>query len=67
MTRPASCNPDGSYRRANQANKSSLSLNGHRFSAQAFFIYLAEGKAETESPDAPTNARVPGGQLASSA
>jgi polyphosphate kinase len=59
--------PDGSYRRAYPANKSSLSRNGHRFSAQAFFIDLAEGKGAAAPPDSPKNTRATSGQLASSA
>jgi polyphosphate kinase len=42
--------PDGTYGRANQAN-SRLSRNGRHFSAQGFFIELAEGKTGTESED----------------
>ncbi len=38
---------DGTYRRAFQSNGSKLSRNGNHFSAQAFFIDLAEGKIET--------------------
>jgi len=40
---------DGSYGRAVQAHGSRASRNGNRFSAQAFFVDLAEGKNETES------------------
>jgi polyphosphate kinase len=40
---------DGSYGRAVQAHNSRSSRNGNRFSAQAFFVDLAEGKNETES------------------
>ena len=38
--------PDGSYVRAYQATQSKLSRNGNRFSAQTFFIDLAEGRRE---------------------
>jgi polyphosphate kinase len=44
---------DGSYSRAHPAGSSRLSRNGHPFSAQAFFIDLADGKRETESAEAP--------------
>jgi polyphosphate kinase len=37
---------DGTYRRAFKANGAKLSQNGSHFSAQAFFIDLAEGKIE---------------------
>jgi polyphosphate kinase len=42
--------PDGTYGRAYQAN-SRLSRNGRHFSAEGFFIELAEGKTGTESAD----------------
>jgi len=37
---------DGSYVRAYQASTSKVSRNGNRFSAQKFFIDLAEDKLE---------------------
>ena len=40
---------DGSYGRVVQANSSRPSRNGTRFSAQRFFVGLAEGKSEIES------------------
>jgi polyphosphate kinase len=40
---------DGSYGRVVQANSSRPSRNGSRFSAQRFFVGLAEGKSEIES------------------
>jgi polyphosphate kinase len=40
---------DGSYGRVVQANNSRPSRNGTRFSAQRFFVGLAEGKSEIES------------------
>jgi polyphosphate kinase len=40
---------DGSYARVVQANNSRPSRNGTRFSAQRFFVGLAEGKSEIES------------------
>jgi polyphosphate kinase len=39
---------DGIYGRPFQANRSSLSRNGHHFSAQAFFVAVAEGKSEMD-------------------
>ena len=41
--------PDGTYGRIVQAQSSRSSRNGSRFSAQAFFVDLAEGKSEMES------------------
>jgi hypothetical protein len=41
--------PDGTYGRVVRAQSSRSSRNGNRFSAQAFFIDLAEGKSETKS------------------
>jgi polyphosphate kinase len=41
--------PDGTYGRVVQAQSSRSSRNGNRFSAQEFFIDLAEGKSETKS------------------
>ena len=41
---------DGTYRRAYPTNRAKLSRNGIRFSAQSFFIDLAEGKIETVIP-----------------
>jgi hypothetical protein len=43
--------PDGSYERAYKVNASRLSRNGHRFSAQGFFVALAEGRSGTEPAD----------------
>jgi polyphosphate kinase len=40
---------DGSYGRVVQANSSRPSRNGTRFSAQRFFVGVAEGKSEIES------------------
>ncbi len=45
---------DGSYARAYQANTSKLNRNGNRFSAQTFFVNLAEGKSEAK-PAAATS------------
>ena len=58
---------NGSYSRAYPASSSRLSRNGHRFSAQAFFIDLADGKSEMESADVWKHRRVPGDPLAESA
>jgi polyphosphate kinase len=58
---------DGSYSRAYPASSSRLSRNGHHFSAQAFFIDLADGKSAMESADAPKHQRVPGELFAESA
>ena len=53
--------PDGSYRRAYQSNGAGLSRTNNRFSAQAFFVDLAEGKSDTEATgDDPTGERTPG-------
>jgi polyphosphate kinase len=41
--------PDGTSGRSVQADSSRSSRNGNRFSAQAFFIDLAEGKRATKS------------------
>ncbi len=41
--------PDGIYGRAVQSNDSRASRNGNRFSAQSFFVDLAEGKSEAET------------------
>jgi polyphosphate kinase len=48
---------DGSYARAYQANTSKLSRNGNRFSAQTFFVDLAEGRSEVK-PASPTSAEL---------
>jgi polyphosphate kinase len=40
---------DGSYGRAVQANDSRANRNGNRFSAQSFFVDLAEGKSEADA------------------
>src|SRR5713101_1567703 len=45
---------DGSYGRVVQANSSRPSRNGNRFSAQTFFVNLAEGKSEAK-PAAATS------------
>ena len=58
--------PDGTYGRAFEGNSSRLSRNGNRFSAQGFFIDLAEGKTETESTDL-TEPKAQGGLLAAAA
>jgi polyphosphate kinase len=39
---------DGTYARAYQASPNKLSRNGNRFSAQAFFVDLAEGKNQAK-------------------
>ena len=59
--------PDGSYRHSYPGNNSKPSRNGTRFSAQAFFINLAEGKLGAESAQAPGNPKAPGGPVAVSA
>jgi polyphosphate kinase len=41
--------PDGTYGRALQAGDSRASRNGNRFSAQSFFVDLAEGKSEADA------------------
>jgi len=41
--------PDGTYGRVVQAHSSRSSRNGTRFSAQEFFVDLAEGQSETKS------------------
>ena len=41
--------PDGTYARAVHAQSSRSSRNGTRFSAQGFFIELAEGKSDSKS------------------
>jgi polyphosphate kinase len=46
---------DGSYLRSFQASTSKLSKNGNRFSAQTFFVDLAEGRAEAK-PASETSA-----------
>jgi polyphosphate kinase len=51
---------DGSYGRVMQAHSSRASRNGNRFSAQRFFVDLAEGKGETKATaDAPKVQRAP--------
>jgi polyphosphate kinase len=53
--------PDGSYRRAYQSNGAGLGRTSSRFSAQAFFVDLAEGKSDIESTgDDPKRERMPG-------
>src|ERR1700690_412951 len=53
--------PDGSYRRAYQSNGAGLSRANNRFSAQAFFVDLAEGRSDMESTgDDPKGERTPG-------
>jgi polyphosphate kinase len=49
---------NGNYGRAYATNTSGINRNGNRFSAQAFFIDLAEGKSEAEPSDAPKNQKV---------
>jgi polyphosphate kinase len=46
---------DGSYGRAYATIRSGNNRNGHRFSAQSFFIDLAEGKSEAGPGDASKN------------
>ena len=46
---------DGSYLRSFQASTSKLSKNGNRFSAQTFFVDLAEGRGEAK-PASETSA-----------
>jgi polyphosphate kinase len=58
--------PDGTYGRAYQVNGSKSSHNGTRFSAQAFFIDLAEGKTEAESVESDADASGQDGLLAAS-
>jgi polyphosphate kinase len=40
--------PDGSYARTYQVDPHKLSRNGNRFSAQSFFVDLAEGRSEAK-------------------
>ncbi len=58
---------DGSYSRAGPASSSRPRRNGHRFSAQAFFIDLADRKSEMESADDLQHPGVPGELFAESA
>jgi polyphosphate kinase len=58
---------DGSYSRASSARSSRLRRNGHPFSAQAFFIELADGKSETEPAATPRHQRARGEGFAESA
>jgi polyphosphate kinase len=58
---------DGTYGRVVQAHSSRSSRNGNRFSAQAFFVDLAEGKSEIESTvDELQSQRAPNGLRAAS-
>jgi polyphosphate kinase len=49
--------PDGNYTRLHQASPHKLSRNGTRFSAQTFFVDLAEGKSE-EKPASLTSSNL---------
>jgi polyphosphate kinase len=58
---------DGTYGRAFHPHSSRSSRNGNRFSAQAFFVELAERKSETKSAvDTPPRHQVPDGLPAAS-
>lgn len=55
---------DGSYARAQHARSSGFSRNGHAFSAQTFFIDLAQCKGEAEMPEPSQDSEFPGEPLA---
>jgi polyphosphate kinase len=58
---------DGTYGRAFHPHSSRSNRNGNRFSAQAFFVELAERKSQTKSAiDAPPSHKIPDGLPAAS-